>query len=340
MPSFRDIARERQSDFRNTSSTISANGRNPTDDKGQRHGHLLALGHEDENLYETLRGNQGAKHFFRQRAIKWWRDTNRTGDTRDGDGPTRNMASSQVACVNFLLPLRDFSGALLAILRALDTDVESVVDIKHDSNVSPVEFEWIGKGEPLERGAAPTRGANTTSVDAFMVAETAKGRRAYLLEWKYVEEYRRGAYLGAGRSGETRLKRYSDLYNSESSSFNGRVPITDLLYEPFYQLMRQRLLADRMVKLGELEVSEAKVIAVVPEGNKAYRERITSPPLAEKFPNLKSVSGMFRSTLKRPDDAYRIVCPSQLVDAVEQACGNATADWVKYQRERYRFQGQ
>ena len=245
------------------------------------------------------------------------------------------MASSQVACVNFLLPLCEINGALWAILRAIDADVESVVDIKHKGNVSPVEFEWIGKGGPLERGAAPTRGANTTSVDAFMVAETANGRRAYLLEWKYVEEYRRGVYLGGGRSGETRLRRYSDLYNAESSSFNGRVPITDLLYEPFYQLMRQRLLADRMVQHGELQVVDAKVIAVVPEDNKAYRERITSPPLAEKFPNLKTVSDVLRATLKRPNDAYAMVCPSHLVDAVERQCGNTAADWVKYQRERY-----
>ena len=334
MPTFGVIARERQSDFRNTPSTISAKGRNPTDDKGQRHGHLLALGCEEENLYPGLRGATGAIEFFGKRGITWHR-TGRSGDTKGRSGPTRNMASSQVACVNSLLPLSRINGALLAILRVFDADVESVVDIKHEGHVSPVEFEWIGKGVPLERGAAPTRGANTTSVDAFMVAETANGKRAYLLEWKYVEEYRRGAYLGCGRSGETRLSRYSDLYNCESSSFNGRVPITDLLYEPFYQLMRQRLLADRMVKHRELEVSEAKVIAVVPDGNRAYRERITSPPLAERFPNFKTVSDVFRATLKYPDHAYAMICPSQLVNAVEQACGNATADWVKYQRERY-----
>jgi hypothetical protein len=44
----------------------------------------------------------------------------------------------------------------------------------------------------------------------------------------------------------------------------------DPLYEPCYQLMRQRLLADRMIDKGELEVTEAKVVAVVPEGNIAY----------------------------------------------------------------------
>ena len=141
--------------------------------------------------------------------------------------------------------------------------------------------------------------------------------------------------MGNGQAGETRRRQYSAKYNAESSSFNGIAPMDELLYEPFYQLMRQRLLADRMIDKGELEVTEAKVIAVVPEGNTAYRERITSPPLVQRFPNLKTVSDVFRATLKRPDDAYAIVCPSVLVAAVERECGDAAAEWVSYQRERY-----
>ena len=335
MPSFGQAARNKQANFRNTSKTISPEGRVPSDEKGQRHGHLLALGHETDNLYPALRGKGGALQFFSERRIKWWRDTNRTGDTRGGDGPTRNMASSQIACVNFLLPLTGIEDGLAAILRTIDSDVKSIVPIEHEASISPVEFEWIGLGGPLERGAAPTRGANTTSVDAFAVAETDTGRRAYLMEWKYVETYGNGVYLGNGKSGETRRRQYSDRYNSESSSFNGSAPMDELLYEPFYQLMRQRLLADRMVAEGELGVTDAKVIAVVPEGNTAYRGRITSPPLAERYLNLKTVSDVFRATLKQPDDAYKVVSPSTLVAAVERECGDVVSEWVKYQRERY-----
>ena len=109
----------------------------------------------------------------------------------------------------------------------------------------------------------------------------------------------------------------------------------ELLYEPFYQLMRQRLLADRMVNNSELGVSSARVIAVVPNGNIAYRERITSPELRERFPNLKTVSDVFRATLKQPEKTYGIVCPSVLVAAVERECGEAASEWVNYQRERY-----
>lgn len=332
MPSFETAARKQQAHFRNTSETISSEARAPDDEIGRRNSHLLALGCEAENLYPTVRGEEGAVRFFREREIKWRRKAS-SGDAR-GEGPTRNMASSQIACVNFLLPLVEIRGALTAFIRAIDDDVRGIVTIEHESSASPVEFEWIGTTGPLEDGASPTRGANITSVDAFMVTETGRGRRAYLLEWKY-KETTRDKYLGTGNSGATRLRQYSSRYSAESSSFNGAAPIEELLYEPFYQLMRQRLLADRMVIDKELGISEAKVITVVPEDNTAYRTSLTSQPLTRRFPHLKSVSGVFCATLKRPDDAYSIVCPSLLVQAIERECGDPAADWARYQRERY-----
>lgn len=133
-------------------------------------------------------------------------------------GPTRNMTSSQVACVNFLLPLAGISGALSAALRVLDDDVRSAVDIHHEGRVSPVEFEWIGIPRSLEGGV--TRGAQNTSVDAFLVAKTINGRRrGYLIEWKYAEQYQssKPAFKGAGRSGNTRRARYSGLFHAPYS---------------------------------------------------------------------------------------------------------------------------
>ena len=333
MPSFGVIARRQQAQFRCNSQTISPEGRTPTDDKGQRHGHLLAIGHETDNLYPALREAGGALQFFEDRNIRWWRNT-RSGDDTGIDGPTRNMASSQIACINFLLPLTRVDNGLTTVLRAIDSDVQNVVAIEYEDKKSLVEFEWIGIGGPLEYDAKAIRGAMTTSVDAFMIADTDNGLRAYLMEWKYVEEYDKdnGGNL---RRSKTPQRRYSHLYGSQSSSFDGITPMDELLYEPFYQLMRQRLLADRMVNKGELGVTEAKVIAVVPDGNTTYRTCITSPPLAERFPDLNTVSDIFRATLKRPDDAYKTVCPSTLVAAVDRDCDDAASEWVKYQRERY-----
>ncbi len=332
MRSFGAIARKRQAEFRNSSPTINQRARSPSDDKGRRHGHLLALGCEDENLYPSLRGEAGARRFFRERGIKWHR-TARSGDTAGDDGPTRNMASSQIACVNFLLPLAGRPGAMAAALRAIDSDVKDVVGICHNDRVSTVEFEWIGLECSLEGGR--TRGANNTSVDAFVIAETGAQRRAYLMEWKYVEEYGGAKDKGAGDAGRTRRRRYAGLYATESSSFSGEVPMDELLYEPFYQLMRLRLLADRMAADRELCISEAKVVAVVPGDNAAYRERITSPALAARFPRLGTVSDVMRATLKHPDRSFASVCPSLLREAVERECGSTVSCWAAYQRERY-----
>lgn len=315
--------------------SISQEARTPTDDKDCRHGYLLAVSYEEENLRPTLRGDGGVILFFSERGINWWRNDKRV-DAKGATGPTCKMASSQFACVNFHRPLAEIQGALTAFLRTIDEDVRETVTIEHQGNTSPVEFEWIGTGGRLEDDAPPTRGANTTSVDGFMVAETGHGRRAYLLEWKHVEEYpTRNYYLASGSQGETRLRRYFYRFKEESSSFNGIAPIEELLYEPFYQFMRQRLLPYRMAKAKELGVSEARVIAVVSEHNIAYRNRLTIPPLAQRFPDVHSVPDVFRATLKRADEAYGIVSPSVLVDTIEEACGSAAADWTDYQRRRY-----
>lgn len=326
MLDFGTTARKQQANFRHRSATISLESR------GQRrgHGHLLAKGRQSDNLYPSLRGQSGALKFFADRNIKWWGNPT-SRDDEDVNLPTHNMISSQVFCVNFLLPLAYIEGALTAVLRSIDGDVRQVVTIEHLGNTSPVEFEWIGLRSPLERVHGRKRGDRMTSVDALVIADTDHGLRAYFMEWKYAESY----LPDIPRDVTRHYPVYSGLYTDEASSFNGAVPMDELLYEPFYQLLRQRLLADRMVNNRELGVSDAKVIAVVPQGNAAYREGITSPSLRQRFPELKTVSEVFRATLKRPDDAYAMVCPSVLVDGVAREHSGAAADWIAYQRERY-----
>ena len=316
--------RKRQAAFRKGLTT-------PTDPVGLRHDYLLALGREEENLFPTLRGENGALRYFADRNIKWWQ-ARVSGDTSDGKRPTRNMASSQIACVNFLLPLVDIPGALTAVLQAIDDDVTGVVAIEHEGTSSPVELEWIGVDHALEGPGVKSRGANSTSVDAFMVAETPAGRRAYLMEWKYVEEYRTED-KGRGRQGETRRRRYAHLYE-KSPSFNGKVPFDAWLFEPFYQILRLRLLADRKVRNHELGVSEAKVMVVVPEGNRAYRDRVTSPWLARKFPS-GTVSDIVQETFVQPDRAYATVPQSALAGIVRSQCGHHVESWDRYHRDRY-----
>ena len=339
---FERSAKRRQQQFRDESPTVSERGRLPTDDKGLRNPHLLAIGCEADNLFPGVRSEGGAIDQFRRRGIKWWKSS-RSGDDSKSDGPTRNMASSQVACVNFLLPLAIVPGALLSVLRALDDDVAGVVSISHDGGESDVEFEWIGLGHSLEGGTV--RGAQNTSIDAFLVAVTTKGRRrAYLLEWKYVEQYLSSAaeFKGDGSQGVTRRLRYDERYHSPLSSFNPAAAplLDDFLYEPFYQIMRQRLLADRMIQDRELGIDEAKVVVIVPEENWAYRtvtdsRTTTSPLLARRFCQLETVEAVMRASLKDPDAQFDMVAPAQLLDGVARSLPDETVDWANYWRDRY-----
>ncbi len=214
------------------------------------------------------------------------------------------------------------------------------MDITNGGHTSPVEFEWIGLGHSLEGGG--TRGAQNTSIDGFLVAETKSGRRrAYLLEWKYVEHYlsTRPEFKGEGPKGDTRRSRYAERYRAPFSSFNPfTVPnLCDFLYEPFYQIMRQRLLADRMVQKRELGIDEAKVVVVVPEQNWAYRtvsdgKATTSPPLAKRF---EAVEAVLQAALKDPDTQFDMAAPASMLDVVSQSLPDETAEWAGYWRDRY-----
>lgn len=334
MPNYRQAAQEQQAHFRQSSRTIYSPA--GYSDGGKLHCYVLAEDHERENLYPTLRDEDGAIKFFRDRVVKW-----HGGAAKSKSGPTRNMTDSQIMCVNFLLPLAGVVGALAAVVHAIDSDVKSIRDICYEGNVSPVEFEWIGVPRSLE--SKTTRGARTTSVDAFVIADVGTGLRAYLIEWKYAEQYlttKPKPKDESSRRSQRQLDRYRDLYYAESSSFSGSVPMEELLYEPFDQIMRLRLLADRMVRCRELGVTDAKVVVVVPEENADYRKiscrkKVSSPLLIERFPDKEYVEDTMRATLKRPDDAFAMVCPSTLVDTVERECSDSASDWVAYMRERY-----
>ena len=339
---FERSAKGRQQRFRDTSPTISDRGRSPTDGMGLRHPHLLARGCEIENLFPGIRGEGGAIDFFSQRKIQWWKNSGGV-DAGSVDTPTRNMASSQVACVNFLLPLAGIHGGLASALYAIDDDILHVLDISHEGNTSSVEFEWVGLGHSLEGGRM--RGAQNTSIDAFLIAETRAGRRrAYLLEWKYVERYLSGRpeFKGRGAEGDTRRLRYAERYRAHFSSFHPDTApdMDDFLYEPFYQIMRQRLLGDRMVQEGEFGVDEAKVVVVVPDDNWAYRtvsdgRTRTSPPLARRFPQMGTVEEVMRASLKNPRAQFDMVAPSFLLNALSESLPNETVEWASYWQDRY-----
>jgi len=337
MPDFGTLARRSQGRFRDESPSVSPPARVPSELRGRLHSHLLAPGYEQENLMPQLRGPAGAIDFFRSRGIQWHK-TSASGDNTATEGPTRNLASSQVCCVNFLLPLANLPGPLESLLGALDTDAKRVLPITYPQDggslSSLVEFEWVGLTTPLEGDVPHVRGAKVTSVDALILADLQTGgRRAYLLEWKYVEAYS-GEYLGDGRKGATRLRRYTGPYQTPSSPFRPEVPIREWLYDPFYQIMRLFLLGQKMADEGELGVTEAVVVVVCPEENIAYRNRITSTRLHARFADATTVAEVVHRAIHDPS-RFCLASQDALLRAIAASHGSELGHWIAYHRDRY-----
>jgi hypothetical protein len=281
----------------------------------------LARRREGENFFPSIRGAGGAIQFFRDRRIAWW------STTEEYDRPTLQMASSQIACVNFLLPLAAGHGdALRALLQTIDGDVVDVLPIDHEGRRSLVEFEWVGEDRPLEPGPFQ-RGRFCTSVDALILGRTATGIRAYLLEWKYTESC--GETLETGRDS-TRLRWYGSRYRA-SGLF--RPPLDELLVDPAYQLVRSLLLGARMVKRRQLGVTEARTVVVCPEANDAYRVLPPSHRLAGD--RALPVVDLMRDRVLVSPDRFGIVSQRRLLDRIVASGASTPAGWVDYHARRY-----
>ena len=164
-----------------------------------------AVGFED-SPYRLHSKNLNLAPVIREHGIKYFGDHGIVWHTHANHG-----LSSQVCCLNFLMPLADKPELLAAFVgHVLDIAPPEMLAID-EINGSLVGFEWVGKDSYLNetRGSAkPGRGAHATSADAI-VRFRHKGRvEALLIEWKYTESY--GAPLDPD-GNETRVKRYKDI---------------------------------------------------------------------------------------------------------------------------------
>ncbi len=189
------------------------------------------------------------------------------------------ILSSQIACINHLFPLRKNRAAVLALAQSIDPKFDSVEVLKNDKGKDGyISFEVVSATDHLngKRGHDMLkRGALCTSIDALILAKREGKHVLLTIEWKYVESYSnedKSQNKDGRTSGDTRLKRYSDLIqNSEQlkslDNYRGSV----YLFEPFYQLMRQTLWAEQMVKHKNNEILKADDYIhahVVSRGNK------------------------------------------------------------------------
>jgi hypothetical protein len=206
------------------------------------------------NIYPDLRTD--ALAYFRDNKIAWW----------GGSYPTGHVLSSQIACLNHLFAIRNDKEAVLNLLKSVSDNFIDVLPIT-EHFAAYIQFEAVGGDVNFLNEGTNTRGSNCTSVDAFVYALHMDGRKFLIpIEWKYVEVYGNDD-KSAGSKGMTRKSRYLDLI-AGSRYINGNT-LKCCWYEPFYQLMRQTLWAEQILKNQPkgIEADDYLHIHVVPDGN-------------------------------------------------------------------------
>lgn len=223
-----------------------------------------------KNLYALIRTD--VLKYFADNDISWW----------GGNRPSGHTLSSQIACLNHLFAIRKDRDAVLSLLNGVRNEFKDVLPVKCDKESAFIGFEVVSKDDHLNEKTC-TRGSNCTSVDAFILARHRENDSVWLIpiEWKYTESYenqdksnedRDNEPKGSNGKGMERLRRYSGLIDASAQlrsleSYAGSV----YYQEPFYQLMRQTLWAENIVKHKDTEVLEADDylhIHVIPEDNR------------------------------------------------------------------------
>jgi hypothetical protein len=261
----------------------------------------FALIESEKNLWNKIRKN--VLDYFKTNNIVWW-----PGNTY----PSGHMLSSQVSCINHLFLLRHDEELALKILKGLDPDFTQVCKDFDDGYIG---FEVVSKESYLGevgKGQKQTRGANCTSVDAMMTGKLNNGKKIQILiEWKYTEYYGKNC-MADGKPGVTRKGRYNHLIQDSDSPINCTVNIDNLYYEPFYQIMRQTLLAWQMTKNNKAELNSDDWLHfdIIPENNLNLRYQVQSPDLLQT-----GVEDAWKSQLKEPQK-YNVITPQRLLKPI------------------------
>ena len=271
----------------------------------------------DLNLASIIR--DAAVQYFQEKRISWHTHSN-------------HALSSQVCCLNFLLPLAENPAVLSRIVgAALGIAAPVMLPVEQGPGGQPwfIGFEWNGCRDYLNEGSR-TRGANSTSADAVVRFQNAGAIETLLIEWKYTETY--GSPIPPA-GNPTRTKRYQYIAFSPRGPVRNTLGLNlqDFFYEPFYQLLRQQMLAFQMQQSKEDGAERVRVLHIAPAANRKLK-KVTSPALARLGDNAFTV---FQSLLR---------CPEDFVSRSTETLFGPTimglkheSEWARYISQRYAF---
>lgn len=266
-----------------------------------------------------------ASAYFKQHGIAWHHHAN-------------HALSSQIACVNMLMPLArrpQLLGELVGAALGCDAPAMLPVESGPDGEPVYVGFEWIGRADYLNEWSSgkATRGANVTSTDAVVRFEGDQGPETLLIEWKYTETYT-SATERWQNGNATRRQRYAAKAFAPDGPVRADLglDVEDFFHEPIYQMLRQTMLAWQMQKYGEDGATRVRVLHVSPQGNTALH-RMTAPrlPTGDAFE-------VFRSLLVDPDIFIQTTTEALFFELLASEPDDPDVQaWLTYARERYSF---
>ena len=324
MGRFLESEKIKQTEFKHNSPYFSSSAQVDGVYKKKPRPFCIPRKYSDQNLYQEIR--RDAIGYFARHNIKWH-------DGQDGQ-PSNHLCSSQVCCVNFLLPFSDKPDALAELLRPIFPTIQQVLPMETAGQF--VSFEWIGAenylGEKVSRSGKRTRGANFTSTDGAVMFRHQDGvKQIVLIEWKYTESYG-GTSLKISKRGTDRTKIYAHLYEKEDCPLDKTKlsDFGDLFYEPFYQLARQQFLAHEMEKARELGAEKVSVLHIAPAHNGDF-QKVTSPALRKLGATVMDVWNQ----LVRNEDRFTSVSVEKLFGGFSVRQFPALKKWWEYSRQRY-----
>ncbi|MDR2200107.1 MAG: hypothetical protein LBR53_11795 [Deltaproteobacteria bacterium] len=227
---------------------------------------------------------------------------------------------SQIACVNHLFPLRNDKNAVLNLLKTVSDDFIDVFPIPERMS-GYIQFEAVG-GEVNFLGESQNkRGEFCASIDALIIALHRDGRRFLVfMEWKYVEDYS----INWNETKKEKYKiRYVELIKQSAYLFYEKTWLC-CGFDPFYQLMRQTLWAEKMIerKVEGFEADDFLHLLIVPKSNWKL--------LNGGHPDLGGdLEKTWRSCLKDPSK-FSIVSPAEMWSRQDK-----DSDIYPYLKKRY-----
>ena len=289
----------------------------------------FVLNNPELNLMEEVRNE--VEKYFTENNIQFWN----TGEIRPKgiNKPSGHMLSSQVACINHLFFFRHQQDVATSILKGIDNNVKTALHLDNDKpNHGFVSFEVIGKENYLKE-RSHTRGVFSTSIDAVMLAEMQdESRKLFFIEWKYVEQYIGKPSKFNEEGGERRKETYLPLLKEKDcplkiKDLNDKF-IEDIFYEPFYQLMRQTLLAHEMIKAKDFGASDYIHLHLIPNDN--HELKLKNPSIVILLGN--TLEETWSNLLKSPEK-YKTIDPKVFLEPARKFSNVTKA--MNYLEQRY-----